>query len=104
MKHRLLLALAASLLVCSAVVAGATAGPRAGGQLFSFSGELLATPGANATSLSVQVETGNKPALRALIGASQDEVFALDSNTESSSTSTASRTSARPPTSTPATT
>jgi hypothetical protein len=43
---------------------------------------LLAAPGPNAGSVSVQVETGNKPALRALIGASQNQVFTLGSGTE----------------------
>jgi hypothetical protein len=82
MKHRLFLVLAASLLVSAALVSGATASRSNAGQLFSFSGELLATPGANATSLSVQVEAGNKPALRVLLGANQTETFTLDANTE----------------------
>jgi hypothetical protein len=83
MTHRLTLVLAIAALAFAALVSGAAANPGHGkGQLFTFSGELLAAPGANATSLSLQVETGNKPALRALIGASQDEVFTLDSGTE----------------------
>jgi len=83
MKHRLTLALAVATTACAALVAGAAADHGPGrGQLFSFSGELLAAPGPNASTLSVQVETGNKPALRALIGASQDQVFAVDSGTE----------------------
>jgi len=44
-------------------------------QRYSFSGTLLATPGANATSVSLQVTTGNKPALRAMLGNAQNEVF-----------------------------
>ena len=51
------------------------------GQLYAFSGEVLTAPGPNASSLSVQVETGNKAALKALIGASQNEVFSLGSGT-----------------------
>jgi hypothetical protein len=83
MTNRLTIALAVATALCAALVSGAAAGPGHGkGQLFSFSGELLAAPGSNATTLSVQVETGNKPALRALIGASQNETFALGSNTE----------------------
>ena len=81
MKHRLTLALATVALVCTAIGGGAAAG-NGHGQLFSFSGELLAAPGPNAGSVSVQVETGNKPALRALIGSSQNQVFALGSGTE----------------------
>ena len=42
---------------------------------------MLSAPGPNATSLSVQIETGNRPALRALIGASQNQVFAVDGGT-----------------------
>jgi len=90
MKHRLALAIVVAAAVCSMLVAGADANhgrhngqnQRPHGQLYSFAGELTATPGANATSLSVQVETGNRPALRALIGQSQDETFALGSGTE----------------------
>lgn len=85
MKHRFLLALTIVATVCVALVSGAAADRGHGqgrGQLFSFSGELLATPGSNATTLSVQVETGNKPALRALIGSGQDQVFAVDSSTQ----------------------
>src|SRR5207237_2754228 len=81
MKHRLLLALTVAGLCCTALVSGAAAGHGAG-QLFTFSGELLAAPGPNASTVSVQVETGNKPALRALIGASQNQVFSLGSSTE----------------------
>jgi hypothetical protein len=80
MKHRLTFALAAAVLACASL-GGAAAANRGHGQLFAFSGELLAAPGPNAGNVSVQVETGNKPALRALIGASQNQVFALGSGT-----------------------
>jgi hypothetical protein len=82
--NRRLLPLVAALATCALVIAaGAGAGPgRPGGQLFTFAGELLADPGANATSVSVQIETGNKPALRALVGAPQDEVLAVGAGTE----------------------
>jgi hypothetical protein len=81
MKHRLTHVLAAAALACAAL-GGSAAADRGHGQLFRFSGELLAAPGPNAGSVSVQVETGNKPALRALIGASQNQVFTLGSGTE----------------------
>src|SRR3979409_550631 len=81
MKHRLTLALAAAALACASLV-GAAAADHGHGQLFRFSGELLAAPGPNAGSFSVHVATGNKPALRALIGASQNQVFTLGSDTE----------------------
>jgi hypothetical protein len=81
-----LVTLALAALACCSLVAGASAAQNAAARnhnhLFRFSGELLAAPGANASTLSVQVETGNKPALRALINQSQDQVFKLDPNTE----------------------
>jgi len=80
MKHRLTLALVCTALACFALGGAATAGNR--GQLFVFSGELLATPGANAANVSVQVETGNKPALRALLNQSQNQVFTVGSGTQ----------------------
>src|SRR6266581_4111464 len=83
MTHRLTLVLAIATVAFGALVSGAAAGHGHGrGQLFTFGGELLAAPGPNAGSVSVQVETGNKPALRALIGSSQNQVFALGSGTE----------------------
>jgi hypothetical protein len=51
------------------------------GRLYAFGGTLLSTPGANATSISAQVENGNRPALRALIGAAQNQVFAVGAGT-----------------------
>jgi len=54
---------------------------RHAGQRYVFSGEVLAAPGANAASLSVQVETGNRAALKAMIGAAQNQVFTLGSAT-----------------------
>ena len=81
MTHRLTLVLAVAAVAFAALVSGAAA-DHGRGQLYTFSGELLAAPGPNATGASLQVEAGNKPALRAMIGASQDEVFTLDSGTE----------------------
>jgi hypothetical protein len=80
MKLRLTLALAAAALACVAA-GGATAGRGHAGQRFVFNGEVLTAPGANAGSLSVQVEGGNHAALRALIGAPQSQVFTLGSST-----------------------
>jgi hypothetical protein len=82
MKLRLTLALAAAALA-SVVLGGAAVAEssRHPGQRFVFSGELLAAPGANAGSLSVQVETGNRAALKAMIGAAQNQVFTLGPST-----------------------
>src|SRR6266478_6193238 len=82
MKLRLTHALAVAALAYAALGGGAAADHGQGrGLLFKFSGELLAAPGPNAGSVSVQVETGNRPALRTMIGASQNQVFMLGSGT-----------------------
>src|SRR5438105_5754603 len=82
MKLRVTLALAAAALACVAL-GGAAAANRGQhrGQPYSFSGNVLAAPGGNAGSVSVQVETGNHAALKALIGAAQNQVFALGAGT-----------------------
>ena len=82
MKFRLTLALTAVTLA-SVVLGGAAVAQtnRHHGQLYVFSGEVLAAPGANAASLSVQIETGNRPALKAMIGAPQNQVFTLGPGT-----------------------
>jgi hypothetical protein len=49
---------------------------------YSFSGRLLADPPSNANSISVSVETGNKRALRVMLGASQNQAFSVGSHTE----------------------
>jgi len=82
MTHRLMPALALVVACFATAAAGAAAGHGPRGQLYTFSGELLAAPGANAAGVSLQVETGNKPALRTLLGSSQNQVFAVGSGTE----------------------
>jgi hypothetical protein len=82
MKLRLTLALAAAAVACVAFGGAASAqSVRHPGQRYVFNGEVLTAPGANAGSLSVQVEGGNHAALRALIGGAQGETFALDAHT-----------------------
>ena len=49
---------------------------------YIFRGHLLATPQANATSISLTVEGGNRIALRKLLGASVDQTFAVGTGTE----------------------
>ena len=77
MKHRLFLTLGLAVLACAAVAATASAGGK--GRLFQFRGELL---NASSTSVQLQVEGGNRAALRALLGQSQDQTFAIGSTTE----------------------
>jgi len=81
MKLRLTLALAAAALACVAAGGATAAGSGHAGQRYVFNGEVITAPGANAGSLSVQVEGGNHAALKALIGAPQNQVFALGSGT-----------------------
>jgi hypothetical protein len=83
MKLRVILAFAAAV-ACTVAVGGAAAASRGGGhrgQLYVFNGSVVAAPGAGAASLSVQVEGGNHAALKALIGAPQNQVFKLDPST-----------------------
>jgi hypothetical protein len=82
MKLRLTLALAATALACVAFGGAASAhSARHPGQRYVFNGEVAVVPGANAGSLSVQVEGGNHAALKALIGGAQSQNFTLDANT-----------------------
>ena len=77
MKHRLIFSLSLAALVCAAVAATATGGPK--GQLYQFRGDLV---NASSTNVQVQIEGGNHAALKALIGQSQDQTFAMGSTTE----------------------
>ena len=81
LKMKLHFSFLIAIAVAACLAGGATA-DHARGIAYSYSGEILAAPGANASSLSMQIETGNKPALRALIGSSQDQVFSIGSGTE----------------------
>jgi hypothetical protein len=77
MKHRLLTTLALATVALAVVAASAAAGGK--GRLFQFRGELV---GASSTSVQLQVEGGNRPALRAMLGQSQLQSFAVGSGTE----------------------
>lgn len=86
MTFRLTFGLVACVLAAAMLGGGASAGRNHGqnqarGQLYQYSGELLAAPGSTATSASVQVEAGNRAGLKALIGQSQDQTFTLGSTT-----------------------
>jgi hypothetical protein len=78
-KRMLRIALAAVSLAL--LVAGAAQG---GGirAHYIFRGHLLATPPANATSVSLSVEGGNRIALRKMLGESVDQTFAVGTGTE----------------------
>jgi len=77
MKHRALPLLALIVLALSAVAASATAADSM--RLFQFRGELV---NASSTSVQLTVEGGNRPALRAMLGQSQNESFSIGDKTE----------------------
>jgi hypothetical protein len=77
MKHRLLTTLALVGVVCASVAATAVAADK--GQRFVFRGELVST---SATSAQIRVEGGNRAALDAIIGQSQNQTFRLGAKTE----------------------
>ena len=77
MKHRLLVTLALAALACAVVAATALGGGK--GRLYQFRGDVAA---ASSTAVTVTIEGGNHAALRALIGQSQNETFALGAKSE----------------------
>jgi len=75
-----LTAAALAVAVASLALAGtASAHPR--GIAYEFRGEAVVAPGTGATSLQVQVTGGNRPALKALLGAAQPTTFTADGGT-----------------------
>ncbi|MGE5272196.1 MAG: hypothetical protein ACM3QU_00260 [Verrucomicrobiota bacterium] len=71
------------LVAAAAALAGgvaATAGAAGGGITFAFLGRLAATPSGG--HVSITVESGNRPALRALLGSSVARTFAYGPETE----------------------
>src|SRR6476659_10203674 len=71
--------LAALCLALLAVSAAQGAGP---GARYVFRGHLLATPPANATSISISVEGGNRIALQKMLGATVNQTCAVGTGTE----------------------
>jgi hypothetical protein len=51
------------------------------GVAYEFRGTAVAAPGTGATQIQVQVTGGNRPALKALLGAAQPTTFAADAKT-----------------------
>ena len=77
MKHRLLTALVLSALAFTVVAATALGGGK--GRLYQFRGDVVS---ASASSFQLSVNGGNHAALKALIGQSQNETFALGAKSE----------------------
>jgi len=81
MKTKLAIALVLAALLPATALAGKPDRHRHHhGILYTYAGVLAAAP--SASSLTVDVETGNRPALRSLIGQSAEQTFAYDSTTE----------------------
>jgi hypothetical protein len=79
MRRQLLFA---SLLALALLTAGTSAmAARSGNALFIFNGRMMADAGSNPT-LAVDVNGGNRLALKKLIGQSDDRNFAVDANTQ----------------------
>ena len=76
---RMKLFLAAAVAALAGVVA-ATAGAAGGGVAYAFLGKLSAAPSGGHVSISV--ESGNRPALRALLGSSVAQTFSYGDRTE----------------------
>ena len=79
MKHRLLTTLALGVLVCAVLASTAVAARGGAARLYQFRGEVVS---ASSTGVQVTVEGGNHAALRAMLGQSQNETFALGSTSE----------------------
>ena len=77
MKHRLLTTLALAALACAVIAAAALGSDK--GRLYQFRGDVLS---ASSTSLQISVTGGDRRALEALIGQSQNETFTLGEKSE----------------------
>jgi hypothetical protein len=80
-KRMFRVALSVAALALALAGAGAAKGPGAGAP-YVFRGHLLATPPANATSISVEVAGGNRLALKKMLGSSVDQSFTVGTGTE----------------------
>ena len=81
-RHLLFIFAALAAAAVLAVGASGTVAARANAIAYVFNGRLLADPGATGNKLFVRVRSGNRPALRLLVGRSRDQLFSVDSSTE----------------------
>ena len=75
-----LTAAALAVAVASLTLAG-SASAHARGIAYEFRGTAVVAPGTGATQIQVQVTGGNRPALKALLGAAQPTTFTTDAKT-----------------------
>jgi hypothetical protein len=81
MNSKRMLGFAFAVLALALPAAGGAQGSAAGAH-YIFRGHLLTSPPANATSISVQIEGGNRIALQKMLGASVNQTFAVGTGTE----------------------
>jgi len=81
MNSKRMLGFALAVLALALPAAGG-AKDRPDGAHYVFRGHLLSSPPANATSISVQIEGGNRIALQKMLGASVNQTFAVGTGTE----------------------
>jgi hypothetical protein len=82
MTSKRMLRIALAALSLSLLAAGAAQGGGGFRAHYVFRGHLLANPPANATSIAVSVEGGNRIALKKMLGQSVDQNFAVGTGTE----------------------
>jgi hypothetical protein len=75
-----LTAAALAIAIASLALAG-TASAHVRGVPYEFRGAAVVAPGTGATTIQVQVDGGNRLALKALLGATQPTTFAIDGHT-----------------------
>jgi hypothetical protein len=81
MRRRFAYFALAALTVLAAGASNTFAAQRTGELTYIFNGRLLADAGSS-TSLYVDVNGGNRPALKKLVGQSDNQYFAVDANTQ----------------------
>jgi len=81
MRKRLFYIAIAALVALTAGASATFAAQRTGELTYVFNGKLLADAGSS-TSLYVEVKGGSKPALKKLVGESQNQYFAVGPNTQ----------------------
>jgi hypothetical protein len=81
MTSKRMLGFALAVLALALPAAGGAQG-NANGAHYIFRGHLLASPPANATSIAVNVEGGNRIALKKMLGSSVNQTFTVGTGTE----------------------
>jgi hypothetical protein len=81
MKRTIRMTIAALAVGVASLTLVGAASAHTRGVAYEFRGTAVAAPGTGATQIQVQVTGGNRPALKALLGAAQPTTFAADTTT-----------------------